>query len=54
MIVETNPFPYLKPGQYVGLAYGEIVIVDKTVDKSKHEWLKKAYKKWWEERRLEK
>lgn len=50
MFIEPNPFKYLKPGQYAGLGNGEIVFLDKDIPDEKKEWLKKEYKKWWEEK----
>lgn len=48
MIIDENPFPYLKPGQYAGRGFGEIVFLDDSIPEDKKEWLRKKYKEWWE------
>ena len=54
MLVDPHPFPYLKSGDYIGLAFGEIVILDKTMPEDKKNWIKAEYKKWWDEKQRQK
>lgn len=49
MIIDPKPFKYLEPEQYAGKGNGEIVFLDDTIPEDKKEWLKKEYKKWWNE-----
>ncbi len=50
MFIEVKPFPYLKQDQFAGRGDGEIFFLDKSIPEEKKEWLRKEYKKWWDER----
>ena len=51
MFIEPNPFPYLKQEQFAGRGNGEIIFLDKTIPDADKEWLRREYKKWWDNRK---
>ena len=52
MFVDTKPFELLKPGEYIGLPFGEIIILKEIPDSEKKP-VQEKYRQWWAERQKE-